>query len=230
MKRIPPFRNIRDVFYLVHKEPSANNENGIYIVKPKDNSYRAIWAVVWGVPIKLMSTSDGYTKEEVDKIISTIKDYQKENDKLLENIKLEISKLNSEKADRTELANVVAGLVPMGSVANLTEVEAKPKRNNDAYYVEDQLSPEGNAYIYRWDAGLNLWVNTKQVVFKDVITQGLGDSSNKVMSQKAVTNELDRVMRNSVGHGKLKFVEKSDGWHMVIAPGVLGISFLDRYL
>lgn len=190
MKQIPPFRNRRDVFYLVHEEPTKESKNGIYIVKPKDNSYRAIWAVVWDVPLKLMSTSDGYTKEEVDKIISTIKDYQKENDKLLENIKLEISKLDSKKADRTELANVVAGLVPMGSVANLAELETKPKRSNDAYYVEDQLSPEGNAYIYRWDAGLNLWVNTKQVVFKYVITQGLGDSSNKVMSQKAVTDDL----------------------------------------
>lgn len=193
MKQIPPFRNRRDVFYLVHEEPTKESKNGIYIVKPKDNSYRAIWAVVWDVPLKLMSTSDGYTKEEVDKIISTIKDYQKENDKLLENIKLEISKLNSEKADRTELANVVAGLVPMGSVSNLAELETKPKRNNDSYYVEDQLSPEGNAYIYRWDAGLNLWVNTKQVVFKDVITQGLGDSSNKAMSQKAVTRELTEL-------------------------------------
>ena len=159
MKRIPPFRNRRDVFYLVHEEPTKYSKNGIYIVKPKDNSYRAIWAVVWDVPIKLMSTK-------------------------------EIDSINSTKADREELANVVSGLVPMGSVANLTELEAKPKRNNDAYYVEDQLSPEGNPYIYRWDAGLNLWVNTKQVVFKDVITQGLGDSSNKAMSQKAVTDEL----------------------------------------
>ena len=74
MKRIPPFRNRRDVFYLVHEEPTKESKNGIYIVKPKDNSYRAIWAVVWDVPLKLMSTSDGYTKEEVDKIISTIKD------------------------------------------------------------------------------------------------------------------------------------------------------------
>ncbi len=98
-----------------------------------------------------------------------------------------------DKASKEELANVVAGLVPMGSVANLAELETKVKRNNDAYYVEDQLSPEGNAYIYRWDAGLNLWVNTKQVVFKDVITQGLGDSSNKAMSQKAVTRELTEL-------------------------------------
>lgn len=98
-----------------------------------------------------------------------------------------------DKASKEELANVVAGLVPMGSVANLAELETKPKRNNDAYYVEDQLSPEGNAYIYRWDAGLNLWVNTKQVVFKDVITQGLGDSSNKAMSQDAVSKEFASV-------------------------------------
>lgn len=224
MKRIPPFRNRRDVFYLVHEEPTKDSENGIYIVKPKDNSYRAIWAVVWGVPIKLMSTSDGYTKEEVDKIISTIKDYQKENDKLLENIKLEISKLNSEKADRTELANVVAGLVPMGSVANLAELEAKPKRNNDAYYVEDQLSPEGNAYIYRWDAGLNLWVNTKQVVFKDVITQGLGDSSNKAMSQKAVTDELAQLeseVNNSINtkSGYSNLVNSADAFRVEDTAG-----------
>lgn len=199
--------------------PKNGDENGIYIVKPKDNSYRAIWAVVWDVPLKLMSTSDGYTKEEVDKIISTIKDYQKENDKLLENIKLEISKLNSKKADRTELANVVAGLVPMGSVANLAELETKPKRNNDAYYVEDQLSPEGNAYIYRWDAGLNLWVNTKQVVFKDVITQGVYDVSShndgaffESISTLLGSANLSTLIPASVRRGgmSIRFIQSSD--------------------
>lgn len=97
-----------------------------------------------------------------------------------------------DKASKEELANVVAGLVPMGSVANLAELETKPKRNNDAYYVEDQLSPEGDAYIYRWDAGLSKWINTKQVVFLNTIKYSdLTDLENKSLEvSNFISNNL----------------------------------------
>lgn len=92
-----------------------------------------------------------------------------------------------DKASKEELANVVAGLVPMGSVANLAELETKPKRNNDSYYVEDQLSPEGDAYIYRWDADMKVWVNTKQVVFKDVAKSGGSNKTIQEIDQEKVS-------------------------------------------
>lgn len=66
IKRIHPFKNKKEVVFLVHKEPKVGYENGFYIVKPKDNSYRAIWIVVFNKVIKLFSTNDYNTIEEID--------------------------------------------------------------------------------------------------------------------------------------------------------------------
>lgn len=75
----------------------------------------------------------------------------------------------NDKASKDDLASVVSGLIPMGSVENMVELEAKIKRNNDSYYVNDQLDDNNNPYIFRYDAELDQWVNTKQVVYKDVV-------------------------------------------------------------
>lgn len=117
-----------------------------------------------------------------------------------------------DKASKEELANVVAGLVPMGSVANLTELEVKPKRNNDAYYVEDQLSPEGDAYIYRWDDGLSQWVNTKQVVFgKDVaflVNNFLSSDSNLINYPHGSILEFQIKETADVNYGNEYYISK----------------------
>lgn len=76
-----------------------------------------------------------------------------------------------DKASKTDLANVVSGLNPMGDAQDLQDLETKPKRNNDAYFVLDQLDENGDSYIFRYDAELDQWVNTKQVVYKDVVRQ-----------------------------------------------------------
>lgn len=74
----------------------------------------------------------------------------------------------ADKASKTDLANVVSGLNPMGDAQNLQDLETKPKRNNDAYFVLDQLDENGDPYIFRYDAELELWINTKQVVYRNV--------------------------------------------------------------
>lgn len=72
------------------------------------------------------------------------------------------------KASKDDLQNVVAGLNPMGSVDFYTDLATKPKRNNDAYFVKDRTDTNGNPYIFRYDIGLDEWVNTQQVVYNNI--------------------------------------------------------------
>ena len=123
---------------------------------PTQEQFKESWTSFW-------HKSEKMPMEQVVDLQNQLDDKALKSD--LKTVETELK----DKASKEELANVVAGLVPMGSVSNLAELETKPKRNNDSYYVEDQLSPEGDAYIYRWDDELSLWVNTKQVVFKDVL-------------------------------------------------------------
>ena len=110
------------------------------------------------------------------------------------------------KASKKDLTNVVAGLIPMGSVENLAELNTKPKRNNDSYYVNDQKDENGNPYIYRYDEELNQWINTKQVVFKDVarkedlaqlgrdMTEKYGDYKGSEAFVWAVVDSEDKIL------------------------------------
>ncbi|MDR2956250.1 MAG: hypothetical protein LBV43_14340 [Prevotella sp.] len=80
----------------------------------------------------------------------------------------ELNKLEQEKASKEDLQNVTAGLVPMGNALDMADLNTKPKRNNDSYFVLDQLDENGDPYIFRYDAELADWINTKQVVYKNV--------------------------------------------------------------
>ena len=83
----------------------------------------------------------------------------------------ELKRLDDTKASKDDLSSAIGGLIPMGSVENLEELATKPKRPNDSYYVNDQKDENGNPYIYRYDEGLDEWINTKQVVYKNVATR-----------------------------------------------------------
>ena len=72
-------------------------------------------------------------------------------------------------ASKEDLASVaVGGLNPMGDVELFEELASKPKRDKDSYFVKDRLDPNGDPYIFKYDAGLDEWINTKQVVYQDV--------------------------------------------------------------
>ena len=80
----------------------------------------------------------------------------------------EFKRIDDTKATKDDLRNVVSGLNPMGEALNMADLNTKPKRNNDSYFVLDQLDENGDTYIFRYDAELGQWVNTKQVVYQDV--------------------------------------------------------------
>lgn len=156
MKRIPPFRNRQDVIYLVHKEPTTNNENGIYIVKPKDNSYVSIWAVVWQVPIKLMSTADGYTKQEIDKTIKTIKDdissLENKTTDINNKLLLAIKNLETKLVKIIEASNSnVIVKKAVKTYADLAITYPEPSIGWDVLVLSDENYKDKRANRYRWN-------------------------------------------------------------------------------
>lgn len=107
-----------------------------------------------------------------------------------------VNKLSSF-ATKEDLASVMDGLNPMGSAFNMADLNTKPKRNKDSYFVLDQLDENGNPYIFKYDEGIADWVNTKQVVYKDVAKTG---GSNKTIQQ--IDNEK---ASNKIAYNPFKY-------------------------
>lgn len=90
-----------------------------------------------------------------------------------------INRLHNSKASTIEVENIKtiatnaqAGMIPMGEVANSAELLSKPKVNNHSYFRLDTTDSSGNPYIWRYDAELAQWINTKQIVYvKDAATK-----------------------------------------------------------
>lgn len=119
------------------------------------------------IPVLKDKFSDGKTPSGLD-FGDIFDSFDHKSTKLAQSRILGLPKDLADKASKTDLANVVSGLNPMGNALNLQDLATKPKRNNDAYFVLDQLDENGDPYIYRYDTGLGQWINTKQVVFKNV--------------------------------------------------------------
>lgn len=83
-----------------------------------------------------------------------------------------LDKLDKEKTSHEDLANAGAGWRPMGKVETFAELEAKPKRDNDSYYVNETKDENNDPYIWRYDSHLAEWINTYQVVYKNVAKSG----------------------------------------------------------
>lgn len=80
-----------------------------------------------------------------------------------------------EKASKEDLANASGGLIPMGDALDMGDLMTKPKRPNDSYYVLDQLDENGNPYIFRYDAELGDWINTKLVAYSSSVVKQIFD-------------------------------------------------------
>lgn len=109
-----------------------------------------------------------------------------------------LNSLENKKANKEDLANVVGGLNPMGSVEKYADLAAKPKRNNDSYFVKDRPDENGDPYIFRYDAELGEWINTEQVVYKDVakkidISASIIDMSGYTVTIKGFLNNTGAV-------------------------------------
>lgn len=83
---------------------------------------------------------------------------------------------------KTIASNAVAGMKPMGKVANITELNAKPKVENDSYFRLDTVDENNNPYIWRYNINRNNageitsqgWVNTYQIVYvQDAAMKGV---------------------------------------------------------
>ncbi|WP_165020145.1 hypothetical protein [Dysgonomonas sp. ZJ279] len=110
-----------------------------------------------------------------------------------------LNSLDNKKANKEDLANVVGGLNPMGSVEKYTDLAAKPKRNNDSYFVKDRPDENGDPYIFRYDAELGEWINTEQVVYKDVAKKI--DISASIIDMSGYTVTIKGFLNNTGGIG-----------------------------
>lgn len=79
-----------------------------------------------------------------------------------------LNDIENNKADKADLENISGGIIPMGDALSLADLATKPKVNNHSYFVLDQKDELGNNYIYRYDAELGQWINTKQVVYNNI--------------------------------------------------------------
>lgn len=131
----------------------------------------------------------------------------------LEQTNAKVNQLEETKASKDELASVVGGLNPMGDAENIADLNTKPKRDKDSYFVKDQLDPNGDPYIFKYDVGIGDWINTKQVVYQNIARKTdqkgyeVSYAPNGLMPQWAVVSNgvlnIDTVNEKIVLNGEL---------------------------
>lgn len=158
-------------------------------LEPSEAQFKESWSSFWHKSERLPQTqvlglNDNLNKLEKDKADKTA----------VEAIENEIPNL----ATKDDLQSVMAGLRPMGSVETEAELRAIVDPNdNDSYFVKETKDENGDPYIWRWDANLPDWVNTRQVVYQDVAKKGGYDGTLNDLDNDTKAAQQIRLMSNA---------------------------------
>lgn len=113
-------------------------------------------------------------------------------------------------ATKDDLQSVMGGLRPLGSVETEAELRAIVAPNdNDSYYVNETIDENDNPYIWRFDKNIGEhgdWVNTKQVVYKDVARAGGSTKTLQDVDDSVV--ELEVTIKRDI-FGNVNIIDKN---------------------
>lgn len=144
---------------------------------PKGTEFEETWKSFWHKSERLNKENILGLNEDLANL-----DVGKVDNVDLYNTNVKVNELDQNKASKEDLASVAnGGLNPMGNALNMADLKTKPKRDKDSYFVLDQTDEIGDPYIFKYDAELADWINTKQTVYKNVARQSdIVDVNNNI--------------------------------------------------